>query len=153
MPVFDSKEQYQVLMGTLRTLGVTRAIVNFSGGGDSGSVEDIDFENSQNQPLDIGKHKLSWGETYDNFDPVTNRWTTVTDAGEMRSLDSILTGICEKALEISGLDWYNNEGGTGYLEILFLDDYPDIRLHVGIYETVSRPYQYKVGDCFELEEV
>jgi hypothetical protein len=51
---------------------------------------------------------------------------------EVMTLEKIAKDLTLQALEDQGLDWYNNDGGQGTLEIDFATSPPTITLDVGI---------------------
>jgi hypothetical protein len=85
-------------------LGVKTARVDFSGSGDSGDFHGCNMEGGE--PVHISDGKGSWtpnlkrGEEYD-------------------TLEGKLTDLAQEWVDAQGVDWYNNEGGTGYVEFDF----------------------------------
>lgn len=77
------------ILEQLKAAGISYAVVEFSGEGDSGSIDSARLISRTKQNV-----------THD----VTN---THSD------LKAALTQLCEKELDDTGIDWYNNGGGFG----------------------------------------
>ena len=129
--MFPSPEHRGVFLTTLRTLGVAKLIVNFSGGGDSGDIESVDAYNADMKTEIPLTTQIPWSsdEKYFNMDEDT--WEKRTKE-EVMTLEKIAKDLTLQALEDQGLDWYNNDGGQGTLEIDFATSPPTIILDVGI---------------------
>jgi len=119
--MFPSPKHRAVFLTTLRTLGVSKLVVTFSGGGDSGDIESVDAN-----------------EEY-------KTWTEVTKEGLM-SIEEIAKELTFKALENEGLDWYNNDGGQGTLEIDFSTSPPTIQLDVGINYMSTEDHSFNLNE-------
>ena len=121
--IFPSKEERETLLTQLNLLGAKYVIVDFQGGGDSGQVEEVFYRDINDQPHSIPDDMIAWTkQTYGNAEPKTERI----------KLNDVLEDLCYRALDETGLDWYNNEGGQGHLIIDFSESPPNIRLEVGI---------------------
>lgn len=103
----------------LQDLGVTEIKVNYSGGGDSGQIDDIEYCN-----------------------PKVNGFTSASDAIPKEILDRV-EKIAYTLLEDIG-DWYNNEGGYGTVFIKLPSFEYDIDAHY--YEEAESIYNEETGD-------
>ena len=93
--------------------GITYVYVAFSGEGDSGQIDDVYFTPSPPP-----------GERYEFTVPCEaarhfregNRWRTVR-ALEDTPIEEAIRALTDEYLEEFDVDWYNNDGGQGHLEI------------------------------------
>jgi hypothetical protein len=94
-------------------------MVEFWGGGDSGSIEDIQAG------CDI-----------------LRKLVTLPD-GRNESVQSVLESFAYRFIDASGVDWYNNDGGFGSMSIR-LEEEPEPKaifdLDVNYYEKVLKPH-------------
>lgn len=121
------------LASELRECGVTEVMVYFSGGGDSGSIDGVEFK-----PTGLNlSGRVSWDEQYSSYD-AANGWTQLT----RRTSDTYEKGVealCYAMLENTGIDWVNNEGGSG--EVKLMVHYDPIRKESTLkYNTVIEEY-------------
>lgn len=145
MSAFPSPEHKIILLTQLRTLGVKSVEVTFSGGGDSGSIDDVNAYDNDMKDVNLTAHHLDWPEESSRNDPDTNAW--ITDVKVVtKSLDDILKDVTNSALEESGLDWYNNDGGQGSLLIDFNKSPPEISLDVGINYTTTEDHTINLNE-------
>jgi len=108
------------LLMTLSTLKVHKAIIEFEGSGDDGSITDVTLMDRD-------------GAVLKKVEKVNIH--SVTDLGvEATTLDKSLMDFCYAELEKTQLDWWNNDGGYGEMVIMPSAECP-IRLDVYIRET------------------
>jgi len=88
------------LFAALKDAGVTNVNIRYDGGGDSGQVEDVEYEGT-------------------NLDH-----TSLNDKFE-GDLQDLATHILEQHYN---WDWYNNDGGYGYIRIDLEEDTPEISI-------------------------
>lgn len=87
---FQADEDKKILCDTLTKSMITNVVIEFSGSGDSGQIDNIEIEYVEDKyKLSESKEKLLRRNLSD--------WTYL-----------YLEGV--------GLDWYNNEGGQGSIE-------------------------------------
>jgi hypothetical protein len=128
---FPNKDRKALLMTLLKIMGGKTVVVSFSGGGDSGEITDAALLDADNKPIDLDGAMFEWESERAYHDTGATEWKTVTEVAEM-SVNDILVRITEDALEYSELDWYNNDGGSGTLEIDLSKEPPVVSLSVGI---------------------
>jgi predicted phosphoadenosine phosphosulfate sulfurtransferase len=145
MSAFPSPEHKIILLTQLRTLGVKTVEVTFSGGGDSGSIDDVNAYDNDMKDVDLMVHSLDWPEEVSTLDTTTKTWVH-TEHISLKSLDHILRNVTESALAESGLDWYNNDGGQGSLLIDFNKSPPEISLDVGINYTTTEDHTIDLNE-------
>ena len=145
MSAFPSPEHKIILLTQLRTLGVKSVEVTFSGGGDSGSIDDVNAYDNDNADVNLTAHHLDWPEESSIHDPNTNTWITEVKVVTI-PLDEVLKRVTNDALAESGLDWYNNDGGQGSLLIDFNKSPPEISLDVGINYTTTEDHTINLNE-------
>lgn len=143
--MFPSPKHRAVFLTTLRTLGVSKLVVTFSGGGDSGDIESVDAYNAGQTAAIPLTAQIPWSsdEKYFNMDEGT--WEKRTKE-EVMTLEKIAKDLTLQALEDQGLDWYNNDGGQGTLEIDFATSPPTITLDVGINYTSVEEHSFDFSE-------
>lgn len=149
--LFPSEEDKARFVSVLKDHGVRYIEVAFSGSGDSGSIDDVGFFNgisSEAATLTTTLKKLpfkGWGEKSKwNKD---GKWIR-SFAYEDMTLGQLVEVLAYDALERTGLDWYNNEGGQGTFYIdLSAGNEPVISLDVGlnIIETSDHSFAFDGG--------
>lgn len=149
--IFPSEEHRAELLMRLKLLGVSELTVGFSGGGDSGSIEDVTAVSADGSEVDLGSQpSMSWVQETSTLNRATHRWDKHYVSVDL-SLKDILIQMTEQALEEAGLDWYNNDGGQGYLAIDFTVSPPDIRLKIGINRMETDEHFFRFSGTGELE--
>jgi hypothetical protein len=143
--MFPSPEHRGVFLTTLRTLGVAKLIVNFSGGGDSGDIESVDAYNADMKTEIPLTTQIPWSSDGNYFNMNKGTWEKRTKE-EVMTLEKIAKELTFKALEDQGLDWYNNDGGQGTLEIDFSTSPPTIQLDVGINYTSVEEHSFNLNE-------
>ena len=121
--IFPSKEEKQTLLTQLNLLGAKHVYVEFRGGGDDGEIEGVYYRDKNDEMLDIPKDMIAWTKQTYGEQPKETKDTSLID---------VLEDLCYRALDQTGLDWYNNEGGQGNLHIDFTETPTAISLNVGI---------------------
>jgi hypothetical protein len=144
MSAFPSPEHKIILLTQLRTLGIKTVEVVFSGGGDSGDIDEVNVD-SNNTYINLTAHQLDWPEESCRHDPDTNAWITEVKVVTI-PLDEVLKRVTNDALAASGLDWYNNDGGQGSLTIDFNKSPPEISLNVGINYTTTEDHTINLNE-------
>lgn len=139
----DYVASVRALISTLRILGVSVATVNFAGSGDSGSIHDIYVDIG----LSLQEHEIEFVEPRDVYmdGSYKKRYTR-----KSTSLYDALKTFTYDQLEGTGLDWYNNDGGQGTLEIDLSADPPAIRLDVEINIVTTEDHTFDLGENFGL---
>lgn len=143
--MFPSPEHRGVFLTTLRTLGVAKLLVNFSGGGDSGDIESVDAYTADMKTEIPLTAQIPWSSDEKFFDMANQKWEKRTKE-EVMTLEKIAKELTLQALEAQGLDWYNNDGGQGTLEIDFATSPPTITLDVGINYTSVEEHSFDFSE-------
>lgn len=141
--LFPSPEHRALLLSTLKLIGAKQVVVHFSGGGDSGEIDNAQVLDAQDNTIDCDKHKLKWEIPKSVL--LGEKWEYQIEETEL-PLSEILVKLTEHALEESGHDWYNNEGGQGHLRIDFSTSPPTIELNVGINTMTTEYHSYAYTD-------
>ena len=131
MSAFPTAHHRIRLLQKLDSLGIAQVHVSFCGSGDSGQIDQIDCLNSQNQAVKIDGQMLTWPTTTSQFNHKTRQWDRqVTE--DLKGLGDVIEQVTCDALSAEGLDWYNNDGGQGTLNIDLRVDPPTIQVECGI---------------------
>ena len=107
----DYMGSFRILMPHLRARGVEQVTVLFEGSGDSGSIDDVLFKGG---PSDLPAERIAWTRQETVWQD--GAWIEVeTDAP--LTFREVIESACLDWLNETGVDWYNNDGGFGELEI------------------------------------
>lgn len=148
MSLFPSPEHRKLLLTTLRMMGVKRVLVEFSGGGDSGDVGQPYALNAKSEEVDLSA-PIVWPKERSVLK--NHVWSKIFE-DETQPISIVLRSLTERALEDSNLDWYNNDGGQGHLEIDFYADPPTIQLLVGVNEMTTTDHHFDFTHSDLIEE-
>lgn len=129
---FPDKDKKALLMTLLKVLGGRKVEITFDGSGDSGSIDYVSLLDHDGKEINLVGAVFDWHEYVSEFNHDQNQWTTVLKPVPNVPVAEILKTVCEDALEESGYDWYNNEGGYGQLTIDLTTTPPQITLDVHI---------------------
>mgnify|MGYP001382811401 CR=1 FL=1 len=100
------------VLPVLENHGVEGVTVTFSGSGDSGAIDWAYFTPEQPQEFNETRvEQLSINSFYED-----DRWRTAL-VSENMTLKDALNNITDNYLEETGVNWYDNDGGYGELEI------------------------------------
>jgi hypothetical protein len=103
---FDSKDEAVALTTQLKMLGVAKVGISFQGSGDSGEIDYIELYNANSEDIPMPTDMVAWTkQVYGEQKPETKQ-VKLRDA---------LEDIGYRVLDETGMDWYNNEGGQGYV--------------------------------------
>lgn len=101
------------LQSAMLIASITEIVVSFSGYGDSGQVEDIQFVGGVKE---IQAQKIPWLKEVRSFNPNLPGWTTEIQPVEISIADAA-EALAMDLADASGVDWYNNDGGNGEIII------------------------------------
>lgn len=110
--IHEDLEPYAELLADLRLLNIKRVEVTFSGSGDNGQIDDaVAFlENGDDISLDL---PLPGHE-----DETVSAVTATLLNYEVKKRSDLISNMADALIEKHvQLDWYNNEGGDGTLNI------------------------------------
>ncbi|WP_196160856.1 DUF6878 family protein [Reinekea sp. G2M2-21] len=108
----DYHDQLTALLPILRDRGVASVRVEFDGSGDSGSIEDVNFDAPEGFNE---KEVIDWPNVVKVWDSETRAFK-FSETIEPTPLVEIVERVTEDWLESTGVDWYNNDGGYGHFE-------------------------------------
>jgi hypothetical protein len=142
--MFPSPKHRAVFLTTLRSLGVSTLTVNFSGGGDSGNIDSVAAYNAGQTAAIPLTAQIPWSSDEKFFDMEAQDWVKRT-TNKLMPIEEIAKELTLEALEAQGLDWYNNDGGQGTLEIDFSTSPPTIQLDVGINYMTTEEHSFNLS--------
>jgi hypothetical protein len=108
------------MMAALKASGVLLVVVEFDGGGDSGAITGIEIQGGQ--PPETAEWLVS------ESNQVDGKWVTTKHAKAL-PIKKALEEWCYEALSQSHVDWYNNDGGYGLMEIDLTKDTAELVIH------------------------
>lgn len=148
--IFPSRRHRDNLVAKLKELGIEQIVVSFSGSGDSGSITGIDampvpegvksWEYGHNI---LRQHTIAWAKSWSTFE--NDSWVRHIQDQET-SLHSALENVAYQALDVSGIDWYNDDGGQGEFSMNIIDGQVEINLEVGVNYTQTNEHRFEVGN-------
>ena len=136
------------MLSTLRVLQISKVEVEFSGSGDSGSINDIWCDN---QAVKLKEYKVRAITKLSYYDQKANDWVE-TYVEKQTSLHDALETFTYEELSKTGIDWYNNDGGQGKLEIDFTDGEPRVDLNVSVNIVETQDNYFDLAYDFGLTE-
>lgn len=93
---------------------ITSAVVEFDGSGDSGSIESVTFYRGKKILDDVRGTVTIWQQGAAEFDKEANKWTHGEPVEKPCDIRRALEEHVYDALDRTGVDWYNNDGGFGH---------------------------------------
>lgn len=102
-------ENLQRLLPVLRDLEVKKVDVYFDGAGDSGAIDSVDFDRDNVAQTQV---EIESAETRH----VDSEWRQ-TRVVKQCTLYKAIEELTDDYLEATGVDWYNNDGGYGELNL------------------------------------
>jgi hypothetical protein len=125
------------MLRTLASFGVIRATIEFSGGGDSGEMGEVDVEglvDPEKVPAPEGfteRLKRVCGTHHYNYTTRQSEQITVYN------IKHLLEAYAYDVVERTGVDWCNNEGGGGTLTIVPGIGTIDLEMYYNVTEQVD----------------
>jgi hypothetical protein len=113
-----------LLRAIIKDRGITSVYVDFNGAGDSGSMDHVCF--------DVAKGKDEVG--YEQLDTELVSW---------------LEKVADQAVEATGVDWYNNEGGNGRVVFNPTDGSVEVEMNQAVTTYDTSTHEYGIGNLME----
>ena len=135
--IFPNKQEKETLLAQLNLLGAKHVYVEFRGGGDEGQIEGVFYRDRNDDVHDIPTDMIAWTQIAYGNKPLETKQMSLVD---------VLEDLCYRALDGTGLDWYNNDGGQGELTIDFTESPPKTSLNVGINHMSTEDYGYDMDE-------
>jgi hypothetical protein len=112
------QENKKSIIQALRDAHVAHVEASFQGGGDSGDIERSVAKNADGEVVDLGLAgvRVELIQTGSVYNIRTKRHDRTTEK-VVKKLEEAINGFMNDALEQTGIDWYNNEGGQGSIEM------------------------------------
>lgn len=110
-------DNLRAVLPILRQHGIQRAIVRFDGSGDEGTIDDVELS-----PPDNAAAILNETVAIQSRDSVFDdgHWAYSIQHHQCR-LSEAITTITDDYLEFTNVDWFNDSGGFGQMEINVVD--------------------------------
>lgn len=149
--IFPSRKHRDNLVAKLKELGIESVVIGFSGGGDSGSLNgiyakptpNVDVTSWEHAESVLRQHTMPWVTSSSSFE--NGAWVVRKQDKEMTLYD-VLEKVAYRALDESGLDWYNNDGGQGEFTMTIDDNSVEIELEVGVNYTQTHDHHFEIGN-------
>lgn len=152
-------ENLRRVLPVLRERNVDRVEVSFSGCGDSGQIDDVTFLPAGYDPVRPGTTPAIPRSEFTGIVVASETATFVLEDGEWTrqeqvehvGVEAAIATLTEDYLQETGVDWYNNTGGHGCLEI----DVPSgtVNLEVNQNEEVSNLAFARLSDIVSGEPI
>lgn len=130
------KNEMTVFFKMLKDNHVDFFRVEFQGGGDDGQIESTvfnkgEYKKSWEISKEIGADKYDWNDTSNEAlkahekvrllseleeDPLGRGHISIHFGDEWKTIKDIINDWCMTYTEMKDIDWYNNDGGSGYFE-------------------------------------
>lgn len=140
----EYKANVKALLETLKSLGVHAMHISFDGSGDSGSIDYISYMNKDGQHIRDARLQaefMDWTQVHASY--TQGQWTE-EERVSRHSLYDASEQLAYDMLSETGIDWYNNDGGYGTIDIV-LDP-------LSIEMEVNSRYTEVTTDSFSFEE-
>ena len=124
----------------MKTHGIESVRVEFYGGGDSGQIEHVAW--SKEPPADTRVDVVIEKWKYQASLEGSSKHTLVTETKSM-PLAQAIEEVTYDLLDKSGVDWYNNDGGGGYLEIDLSKPEGTVEFSIHVNELISHEEHYE----------
>ena len=142
--IFPTTEDRRILLTRLKLLGAKHVAIEFQGGGDSGEIHTVYIVDSNDQQINIDNELIRGWKMKSEFNHDKKDWDKSLEYIENMKLADLLENLTYDALEKSGEDWYNNDGGQGSFTIDFTQSPPDIQLELGINYTETTEHLFNL---------
>jgi hypothetical protein len=160
--MFAGEGDKDLLLAKLKELGVDYVQVSFDGSGDSGEINDVEFHSNKPEPetpytaINVGGAILAERVTERSVPSKDGGWTRKVSV-EGRTLKDVVMDMTYAALDRTGLDWYNNDGGYGSLTLTVNEEGHEdgelsANLDVSIRITETEDHSFTLTDDPDAEE-
>lgn len=127
------------LFAFMGELGIEKIILSYSGGGDSGSVDNVDLSFSKNNKMSLNDRNILTKNISDTFEeelaqPIWDKHGSFADGGGYSVDGSVTYNVQDKSVILSGTDHYwgesieDNEDEDNYEETERSEDWEDVIL-------------------------
>lgn len=110
-----------LLRAIVKDRGITSIYVDFSGSGDSGSMDRVCFDVAE------GKNKVC----FEDLDTDLVSW---------------IEKVANQAVEATGVDWYNDEGGNGKVVFNPTDGSVEVEMNQAVTTYDTSNHEYNISD-------
>ncbi|GAA5367196.1 DUF6878 family protein [Streptococcus uberis] len=113
-----------LLRAIVKERGITSIYVDFNGSGDSGSMDHVCFDVAEGREAVL----------YDDLDAELVLW---------------VEKVADQAVEATGLDWYNNEGGYGKVVFNPTDGSVEVEMNQAVLTHDTSTHEYGIDNLME----
>jgi hypothetical protein len=131
---FDSKDEAVALTTQLKMLGVAKVQIDFAGSGDSGSIDGTYLLDANENHIDMPTDMIAWTTQVYGEQKAEQKLVKLRDA---------LEDIGYRVLDETGMDWYNNDGGQGYIFLDIENEVFGVRVEMEINITHTEDHNFE----------
>ena len=137
----EGLDRLKPIVAEMKTHGIESVRVEFYGGGDDGQIEGVEW--SKEPPADTRVDVVTEKRKY-NLEG-SFKYTLVTETKSL-PLEQAIEEITYDLLDKSGVDWVNNDGGSGYLEINLSkpEGAGTVEFSIHVHELISHEQHHEV---------
>ncbi len=120
----EKSTQVELLRAIVKERGITSVYVDFNGSGDSGAMDHVCFDVAKGRAL----------VTYEDLDAELVIW---------------IEKVAEQAVEATGVDWYNNEGGYGKVVFNQTDGSVEVEMNQAYTSHDTSTHEYSIDNLMD----
>lgn len=132
----------------LQGLNVSKVVIRFEGGGDSGCIESSVFYGESGNEIDGPVDQVEIREKFQRWED--GIWIE-SSCDVLMPLPEAVNQIVDSWLDSTSVDWYNNDGGFG--ECVINVENSEISLDVSVRYTETEEAYYQEYEFSELDEI
>lgn len=141
---FNNEVERAAVCAAFTLFGIKRTILKFSGGGDSGQIDEVEFLGDDDKPVEasgIDVHKIKVSVSVSEWDQTLKSYSTRLEAKEL-TLAEIIEEAFQRAASIADHDWWNNDGGSGAMIGRFVSGKLTFTLRMSLNVQTTDTYNY-----------
>jgi hypothetical protein len=150
-----NKAKFEIVWDALKRLGIPAIVVNFSGEGDSGQIDDTSVIDVFKDPVSGVEVRGFAAETYGDLSAKLSECMVVVHPDEPAvTLISLIDELTEPLISNAGVNWWDNDGGFGDCAWYANANQEPPRITVSISEKIVSTVEHRFEfDRFGLERV
>lgn len=143
----------KAIIDCLVSLGVGKVSVEANGGGDSGQIESVSYCDKNGEDMTVDDSVMitfMQRRTERNW---ASKSTTTVFQERTQTLKNTIESLAYWDVQETGIDWYNNEGGSWSWNFNFIDSTFDFKVYVNEEkQTGSESWQKNISEWLADEE-